>query len=123
MKSLLSKVVMVGGLTLLAMPSVFAAQCQAHNARGDIFVSGGMSRADATANVMAKCSRNSVYARNCRIDWCRAGQWECDAHNARGQQFVGTGPTRAIAVSNVMGYCAANSAYARNCQISTCFPR
>jgi hypothetical protein len=123
MKSLLCKIAIVSGLSLLAMPAVFAAQCQAHNARGNVFVAGGVSRADATANVMARCVRNSAYARNCQIDWCRAGEWQCDAHNARGQRFVGTGPTRGVAVANVMGFCAANSVYSRNCQISSCFPR
>jgi len=121
-KSLICKIAVIC-LSLIAVTSASAAQCQAHNAKGMVFVANGVNRADATANVMQKCVRNSVYAKNCVIDWCNAGEWECHGGNARGQKFVGTGPTRAIAAANLMGYCAANSAYARNCYIKTCFQR
>ena len=45
-------------------------QCTAGNARGQVFVGTGPTRAIATANVMGYCSANSAYARNCYIKGC-----------------------------------------------------
>lgn len=127
MKSLLCKTAIMGLMALSVMTSASAmVQCKVHNARGQVWYGTAPTRAGATANAMRFCVRNSVYAKNCVVDWCQGGgeaygQWQCNAGNARGQAFVGTGPTRAAAAANVMAYCSANSAYARNCYIKSCF--
>lgn len=45
-------------------------QCKASNARGQIWIGIGPTRAAAAATTMGFCTRNSAYARNCQILGC-----------------------------------------------------
>lgn len=51
-------------------PPVSQWQCNAGNARGQVFVGLGPTRAIATANVMGYCAAHSAYARNCTLQRC-----------------------------------------------------
>jgi|SRR5579885_431569 hypothetical protein len=128
MKSLLFKSALLAVVGCIAASSVYAGwQCRVHNAKGQYWYGTAPTRAGATANAMKYCVRNSVYASNCIVDYCKGyggapvtGTWKCTMTNSRGQVFVGTGPTRSQAAANVSGYCAANSVYARNCVMQGC---
>ncbi len=131
MKSLLCKTAIIA-LSLLAITSVNAWQCKIHNARGQVWVGRGPTRASASAHAMKFCVHHSVYAGNCVMDYCSPeggggympqsqGVWQCNVANARGQQFIGTGMTRAKAAARAMGFCAAGSNYAHNCMVRACF--
>jgi hypothetical protein len=133
MKGSITKMLMVGALTMLCSGAALANwQCTATNARNQTWVGIGISRAAASATVMRICANNSTYAKNCQINRCitttsttmpPSGGWQCRSTNAKGQIWVGIGNTRSAAAATSISFCARNSTYSRNCQIQGCSPR
>lgn len=130
MKSMVIKSIIVGLVSVACVSTASAWQCRVHNAKGQVWMGSGATRAAASSNAMRFCSNNSTYMRNCVIDWCNGGApgpmpgvWQCNVANARGQSWYGTGPSRSAAASNAIRFCSQGSNYARNCVITSCFTR
>ena len=45
--------------------------CYMHDARGMRFAGEGYNRSAASAHVMNQCVRNSTWAKNCVLEFCR----------------------------------------------------
>ncbi len=72
MKAILRKSVIASFLTLALVTSAQANWfCTMHNAKGQTWNGTGPTRAIAASNAMKFCSRNSKYASNCVLDYCR----------------------------------------------------
>lgn len=73
MKKLLVQAVLVALVGVFAVSANAGWKCRMHNDKGQKWYGTGPTRAAASANAMSFCSKNSAYAKNCTVDWCRSG--------------------------------------------------
>lgn len=70
------KSLVVCAVCLMSISAADAAwKCQMSNGKGQIWNGMGPTRAKAASNAMNFCAKqqNSTYARNCVLNWCKAG--------------------------------------------------
>lgn len=73
MRNVIVKSLFILAVGFMSISADAAWKCQMTNGKGQNWNGMGPTRAAAAANAMTFCSKNSSYAKNCVVRWCRSG--------------------------------------------------
>lgn len=73
MRNIIMKSLLICAVGFMSISADAAWKCSMTNGKGQTWNGMGATRAIAASNAMKYCSKNSNYAKNCVLKWCRSG--------------------------------------------------